>query len=180
LSLLYTHGEAGTLKTKIMADSAKWKSIPGYDKYEIDSCGNVKSMYGKSPSILKAKTDKGGYYGVSLTRDGKSTSFRNHQLVAMSFLGHVPDKTYRLVVDHINHDRKDNRVENLRIVSQRENSNMKHLKSSSQYTGVSLEKTSGRWKSVIGINKKVITIGRYTTEIEAHNAYVAKLNSLKN
>ena len=48
--------------------------------------------------------------------------YKVHQLVAMAFLQHVPDGM-NLVIDHINGDKQDNRVENLRIVTQKKNTN---------------------------------------------------------
>ena len=161
-----------------MINDEIWKVIPDFDKYQISNNGNVKSLKGITPRILKPKTDRYGYFGVGLTKDGKSVSFRPHTLVAMAFLGYVPDKTQRLVVNHINFNKQDNRVENLEIVTHRENCNKKHLKSSSQYTGVSFEKSTNKWRAIISINKKWVNIGRYKTELEAHYAYQEKLSKL--
>ena len=158
-----------------MVNKIIWKSIDGFDKYRISNKGDVKSFYGVLPRILKPKTDRYGYFGVRLIKDGKGKSFRPHMLVAMAFLGHIPDGTNKLVVNHINLNKKDNRVENLEIISHRENTNLKHIKHSSQYTGVSFEKSTNKWRAVIYLNHKWINIGRYKSEIDAHNAYQGKL-----
>ena len=55
-----------------------------------------------------------------------------HQLVAMSFLGHSPDGTHKVVVDHVNDDKIDNRVKNLQLLSNRENCNKRDSKGKSK------------------------------------------------
>lgn len=158
-----------------MEKEVTWKEVPGFDKYQISDYGDIKSLCGINPRILKLKTDRYGYYGACIISQGVRKSYRPHTLVAMAFLGFVPDKTQKLVVNHINFNKKDNRVENLEVVSHRENSNKKHLKSSSQYTGVSFERSTNKWRAIIYLNGKWINIGRYKNEIDAHNAYQEKL-----
>lgn len=70
-------------------------------------------------------------------------------------------------------------VENLEIITNRENSNKKHLPSSSKYIGVYHDKRSKKWKSQIGINNKQLHLGYYINEIDAHNAYQEKLKEIK-
>ena len=61
----------------------------------------------------------------------------------------------KLVVNHINNNKLDNRLENIEIVTSRENSNLKHIKSSSKYVGVSwCKKRNGKWHSSITFKKK--------------------------
>lgn len=79
-----------------------------------------------------------------------------------------------LCIDHINRDSTDNRLENLRVVSQKDNShNMSKTKfpTTSKYKGVSWESYSRKWKAAITINYKQITIGRFNTEEDAAVAY---------
>lgn len=93
-----------------------------------------------------------------------------HQLVAIAFLGHEPNGM-KNVVDHINGDVKDNRVENLRIVSIRENANNRHHNKSSQFVGVNWHKRSKKWQSKIKYQGKQYTLGMFTDEKEAALAY---------
>lgn len=76
-------------------------------------------------------------------------------------------------VDHINGDKLDNRRQNLRLCSNAENqrNTSARRECTSSYKGVNFDKASGRWRARIGINRKTIHIGRYTSEIEAAHAY---------
>jgi uncharacterized protein YebE (UPF0316 family) len=91
----------------------------------------------------------------------------------MAFLGHKPDGTHKLVVDHINNNTLDNRIENLQLITQRENASKYFLtkKKSSQYTGVFWHKQINKWQAQIGIDGKRIHLGIFNHEHEAHLAY---------
>ena len=60
-------------------------------------------------------------------------------MVAYGFLNHFINKHSR-VVNHINFDKTDNNVNNLELVSQRENSNMMHINNTSKFRGVFYDK----------------------------------------
>lgn len=166
-----------------------WKGIVGFeDFYEVSNFGNVNSLSrtilrnGKYPFTKKGKKinpskDKNGYLRVSLSRYGKAKTRNVHQLVAESFLNHIPSR-FKLVVNHINLNKLDNRVENLEIITARENSNKKHIKSGSQYVGVTWSEKIKKWKSTICIKKTNIHLGYFTNEIDAHNAYQNKLKEI--
>lgn len=148
-----------------------WKDIPNYEgHYQVSNLGRVKSLkYGKE-RILKQSVCAGGYRGFSLHKNGKQKSRLVHVLVAMAFLGHVPCRVLR-VVDHKNHIRSDNRLCNLQIITQRKNTNQKHLKSSSAYTGVFRCSGGKKWRSQILINGKRRKLGSFVTELEASQYY---------
>lgn len=163
-----------------------WKAIPNYEEgYIVSSIGRVKSLERivatkggfktNKERILKAHKSKSGYYFVALCLYGKKKQYYIHQLMAMAFLGHVPNK-FKLVVDHINNDKTDNRIDNLRIVTNRENSSQRHLKSSSKYVGV--RQAGKRWRSSIRVGKKRLWLGTFDTEYEAHLAYQNKLKEI--
>lgn len=158
-----------------------WKDIKGYDNYKISSFGNVKSlnyMNTKTESILKIKLDKSGYYHVGLWKNGVPKTRTVHSLVAESFLNHTACGR-KLVINHIDFNKLNNNVDNLEIVTMRENSNRKHIKSSSVFVGVSWYKRYKKWMAQIVINKTRINLGYFTSEIEASNAYQNKLQQLK-
>jgi ribosomal protein S14 len=86
-----------------------------------------------------------------------------------------------LEVDHINHNRLDNRRNNLRIATRAENQANVSLKSTntSGYKGVSFCKQTKKWRASIGKGKLQITIGRYDTREDAAKAYDIKAIELQ-
>jgi hypothetical protein len=73
------------------------------------------------------------------------------------------------VVDHINGQGLDNRRENLRIITYRQNSQNRHSESTSKFPGV--YRRNNRWAATMTIEGKVTYLGTYTTEEEAFAAY---------
>jgi hypothetical protein len=78
-------------------------------------------------------------------------------------------------IDHINHDGLDNRKENLRLVTNRQNHQNRINQGVSKYPGVSWDKQSNKWEARKTIDGKLYWLGRFDTETEAHNA-VLKFN----
>jgi hypothetical protein len=160
----------------------EFRTIKGFENYQVSNLGNVKSLNfyrRKKETILKKCLDTDGYYRVGLYSNKKYYNRQVHQLVAISFLNHNPNGS-KLVVNHKNFIRIDNRLENLEIITQRENVNQKHLPSTSKYTGVCWNKNSKKWHSQIIINKKRVHLGFFINEIDASNAYQKALFNLKN
>ena len=88
----------------------EFKDIIGYEgDYQVSNYGIVKSLKGKTERILKPHQNPQGYYQVSLSKDGKSSTFRIHKLVSVMFLNHTPCG-YREVIDHIDGDNTNNMV----------------------------------------------------------------------
>jgi hypothetical protein len=109
-------------KEKIYFDLTIWKQIPGYeDRYIINRESDIKSLV--TNKILEVNYDitiKNGYKNVKLTdKDGKRKGWNIHILVYISFIG---PKNNDLVIDHINQNRLDNNLSNLREVTRSENS----------------------------------------------------------
>ena len=84
-----------------------------------------------------------------------------HRIIWEMHNGPIPDG---MEVDHINHVRTDNRIENLRLVSRLENCKNRKLNSNntSGFNGVSWSKRDGKWLAYIYINKKRIRLGLYS------------------
>jgi hypothetical protein len=155
-----------------------FKNIPDYeDLYQVSNLGRVKSLKFGKERILKAGVDGHGYLKVCLNKNGKEKTKKVHQLVAIAFLNHIPNG-HVLVVDHINNNRADNRLENLQIISQRENTS-KEQRGSSKYTGVSWYKSRNKWMAYININGKLKNLGLFNCEEDAAYAYLLKLREIK-
>jgi len=156
-----------------------WKDIAGYEGlYQISNFGKVKSFQLNTEKILKSPADSHGYRLVVLCKNKKCKTFKVHQLVASAFLNHVPNGN-KMVVDHINDDKSDNRLENLQVVSHRFNSRKTQGRYSSKYKGVSLIKSSNKWAALIQINGRLKYLGSFLNEYDAHVAYQTALNNLK-
>lgn len=139
----------------------EWKDVPEYEGlYQINILGEVKSL--KKNIILKQRICPGGYYMVDLYKNGKRKTIRIHQLLGIVFLGHIPNK-YELVIDHIDNNKLNNSLENLQIISQRENSSKdtKLKQTSSKYIGVHLNRKTNKWHSTIRINGKKVFLGSF-------------------
>ena len=161
-----------------------YKDVPGYEGlYQVSNLGNVKSLgrfklwrnknvYVNEKILKQSKVNN--YPHIVLHNKGIPETFKVHQLLAIVFLNHKPCG-YKLVVNHINFNTLDNRVENLEIVTQRENANKKHIKSSSKYLGVLFDKTRNKYRSQIQIDGKNITLGRFKNEYDAHLTYQKSL-----
>lgn len=107
-----------------------WKTIKGYEGlYEVSDQGRVKSINRKrtncrgrvqsfKETILKPEIVFDGYMRVNLCQNGRQKHFRVATLVFEAFNGPIPEGKE---LDHINGERTDNRLENLRVVSHLEN-----------------------------------------------------------
>lgn len=161
-----------------------WKDVLGYEGlYQVSNLGNVKSLNYNKTGIeknLKIFKNRVDYFSISLSKNNIIKTRRIHQLVAEAFLNHVPCGR-KLVVNHIDFNKQNNNVNNLEIITMRENSNLKHLPSSSKYVGVSWREKTKKWVSEIWINKKNILLGHFDDELEAseyyENALKAHLNN---
>jgi YHS domain-containing protein len=157
-----------------------WKDIPNYEGcYQVSNLGRLKSLKMNKETILKGGISSTGYLKFCLILNRKTKYYSMHQLVAMAFLNHKPCG-YKLVVNHKNFNRLDNRLENLEVITHRENTNRKHIKSKSKYVGVQWSSNINKYRAVILINGKDKILGQFDDEKEASNYYEKALISLKN
>ena len=156
-----------------------WKKIPNYENYQVSNLGNVKSLRYNRERILKPSIAGAGYLYVVISENKVRNFISIHVLVSISFLNHTPNRGV-LSINHINLNKLDNRLCNLEIVTVRENTNKKHLKSTSKYTGVCWDNVRNKWKAGIKIKKKSIHLGYFENEIEASKYYQNAIISIKN
>ena len=112
-----------------------WKDIKGYEGlYQVSNEGRVKSLarwidgvnYGKpckkyrKEKIMNQQEVKGGYMRVALCKKNKHHSYQVHRLVYETFEGDIPND---LQVNHIDENKKNNCLENLNLMTPKENMN---------------------------------------------------------
>jgi hypothetical protein len=168
-----------------------WKDIPEYEGlYQVSNYGKIislpKEWYNNKgylcttkQKIIKNTKRSNGYEGVALYKNKIKKYYLVHQLVAISFLNHKQNgHTY--VIDHIDNNKLNNKINNLQIITQRLNSSKDIFKQnkSSKYIGVDYHKKSNKWRSRILINKKRVDLGYFNTEEEANKLYQKKLKEL--
>lgn len=106
-----------------------WRDIQNYEgQYQISSFGRVKSLarivdYGhqkvnRKEVIMSIRLDRGGYQYLNLGKDGKKKTFKVHRLVAEAFLPPINSKNH---VDHIDGNKENNFLNNLRWCDHQEN-----------------------------------------------------------
>ena len=167
-----------------------WKDVPNYEGYyQVSDLGRVKSLsrqiwngrifYTSKEKILKKISDSTNYFIVGLSINGKYKSIKVHQLIAIAFLNHIPCG-HKLVVDHIDNDKSNNRLSNLQLISSRENCSKDRKNGTSNYIGVNWSKQSKKWRSGIVVNKKSIRLGTFETEQEASEYYQNALKAIEN
>jgi hypothetical protein len=105
--------------------------------------------------------------------------YYTHQLVAITFLNHVPDGTNKIVVDHIDENKLNNKLDNLRLITNRENVWRNRSNCTSQYKGVNWNKAMRKWRAIICFQNKSIHLGYFDFEIDASNAYQEKAKKLR-
>jgi hypothetical protein len=155
-----------------------WKTIPDYEDYQVSNLGNVKSIKWGKERVLCFAIDKDGYKKVCLSLKGKASNFSVHRLVALSFLHYIPNDK-NIVVDHINNIKSDNRVENLQLITIRENVTKDIKNTASKYAGVTWHKKTQKWASRILFKGRRISLGYFDNDLEASVAYNESLKYIE-
>ncbi len=97
----------------------------------------------------------------------EDSKYKIHRLIWKWWYGYDPEE-----IDHMNGDRLDNRIDNLRNVDRKTNNRNrpKQNNNTSGFTGVFWDKDRSSWLSYMSIDKKMIKIGYYNTPQEAKEA----------
>ncbi len=90
--------------------------VPDYPDYLVYDDGRIFSK--KRRKMLKPRDNGYGYHQVALCKDGKVKNGRVNRLVAQAY---IPNPENKCEVDHIDRDKSNNHVSNLRWVTSSEN-----------------------------------------------------------
>ena len=98
----------------------------------------------------------------------KGVAFKSHRIIWKMYYGYDPDQ-----VDHINGDRADNRLVNLRIATHGENCQNSKVRKHSHtgLKGVGYDSRRGLWRARINVEGKKNWLGYFNSPEEAHAAY---------
>jgi hypothetical protein len=145
----------------------EWKEIPKYPNYEISNLGIIRNKNGR----IKSNNNLiNGYRSVSLSKNGNTKKFTVHQLVAITFLNHIPNG-HEKVVDHINNNKLNNQLSNIQLISHKENITKDRDKSngrySSKYLNISFCNKRKKFRVIVQRNGKSFSLGGYECEEKA-------------
>ena len=129
-------------------------------KYVIFDNGDIWSNLSKK--FIKPLLTKKGYYKVNIN----NKQYYIHRLVAQSFIDNPNNLP---IINHINENKIDNRIENLEWCDSRYNINYYYK---SKYPNCYLTK-HGSYQVTIFHNKKVIKLGTYKTIEQAYNVVLS-------
>ena len=153
-------------------DGEEWRQVQKFgDGYFVSNKGRVKNTNFKRTGderILTLSEDGHGYYEV---KRGKIHG-KVHRLVLEAFIGKS-----ELPVNHKDFNPKNNYLENLEYITQRENVTHSILRDKAHF-GCCWDKYWNKWTAHIRIKGKSCYIGRFDSKEEAANAYLSKMLEL--
>lgn len=155
--------ESKALKQKFIDHAVRlnielWEPIKEYPNYEVSTFGNVRNV--STGKILKPRIERHGYSAVILYRNRKGKNHRIHRLVANAF---IPNLSNKSDVDHIDNNKLNNNITNLRFASRSENNQNTTLRNdnTSGYKGVTWNKCNKTWIAQIVMNGKRKYLGSF-------------------
>ncbi len=150
-----------------------FKIIEGFENYSVSDFGNVKNN--KTGRILQHLFGSDGYAVVGLMANKQRTRTSIHRLVANAFIANIEHKLY---IDHVDNDKVNNKANNLRWVTTKENSQNRSMRNdnTSGLKGVSWNKTSSSWRATIQIDGIKVHLGYFKNLEDAKQARMIKAN----
>tara|TARA_R110000822_G_C14890809_1_gene447708 strand:+ start:28 stop:495 length:468 start_codon:yes stop_codon:yes gene_type:complete len=137
------------------------------NKLKVFECGKVLVIKQRNPNkgeyYEKKYSMRNGYKLLQLSLEAKRKDYTIHRIIGFAYLG-LDIGNSKIQIDHINRDKLDNKVSNLRIVSHQQNQFNRNAKG--------YYKEGNKYRVKLMLNNKQIYLGRFDTEEEAHNAYL--------
>ena len=152
-----------------------FRIIKDFENYSVSNFGNIRNN--KTGRVLKPGITTHGYYNVILYKDRISFNKKVHKLVAEYFIANPYNKQ---CVDHIDNNKLNNNISNLRYCTLKENSMNSKLSSrnTSNFKGVSYHKQRNKWVAHIKLNGKKQHLGYFDKIEDAVNCRVKKAEKL--
>jgi HNH endonuclease/NUMOD4 motif len=161
-----------------------WKEIPNTNgRYLANSKGQIKSCGGLvkhskgglqilKPRILKQTICKSGYSTVAISLNGIVKTRFVHRLIMSAFCGEK-----NMVVDHIDKNKSNNNLINLRYCTQRENTQFHKINPGISFNPINYKK---RFRVRTRIKGKQVEIGNFLNLEDATIAYSSFQKNIKN
>ncbi len=148
-----------------------YKKIEGFENYSVSDHGHVRND--KLGRILKGNDNGHGYLRVGLKRNKTSHNKLVHKLIAEAFLLNPENKK---CVDHIDNDKQNNNLINLRFATHSQNNQNRPItkNSTSGTKGVHWNKRALKWSAQININGKKIHLGYFINKDDAINIRIQR------
>lgn len=102
--------KAGALMANGSLPTEQWRSIPGYEDYEVSNLGRVRSLKPHSACIMKPSFDAKGYGRLVLSMRGVGITHKVHRLVAQAFCERKEGKN---MIRHLDGNSRNNAATNL-------------------------------------------------------------------
>lgn len=152
-----------------MTDADLKKCIEDIYFYREDGrlCWKVESGYHKAGQVAGWQSTAHNYRTVGLGRKSAKRHLAEHRAIFLLHFGRLPT-----MVDHINGESLDNRIENLRASDAQENAYNRKLQSNntSGCKGVHLIKSTGKWRATIRSKGEYINLGVHIDKADAVKA----------
>ena len=143
--------------------------------FKLDEQGNLWKLFkgGEWKPCYQNKPHKAnGYLRVRF----KGTIYPQHRIIYCLYT--KLDVSTNLQIDHIDGDKVNNNVDNLRLVSNRENHQNRSEHRNGRLPGTTYRKQRKTWEARIYLstNGECVSLGSFNSEVEAHQRYIEALN----
>jgi hypothetical protein len=150
-----------------------WLPIKDYPNYEVSITGSVRNI--NSKRILKPSINRNGYYFLELNKNNQRKIFKVHRLVCLSF---IPNLKNKKCVDHVDNNKFNNTISNLRWCDSFENQHNRQLNKNNKSSVKGVRFENNKWRAQIRFNNKSIHIGYFTNLDDAKLARQKKAAEL--